>query len=620
MMTKVITMPKVRCLVTTALICLTASASGFAGERTPLKEKFPKAGEVIPLIEGFPLLKNLLEVNEPWKVDALKLKYQIFPREMKLAFGTRENPALFIGRRYSHDWRKISWKDAYENDLADWPGLKVWDQWSYETDYYVLKLAKPFIRLHLDTPLLASADKMKLLFPEQPQSARKDIPAKMDKVVEALGPYGAKKLPIKHPRIRQYILPGGTMMTFSDFTIHEWAGEWLCDEVRIKIDFEPVEPPKGREQLPHLLPWREDDRQQKACDLPPSIMGYLRQQQSGLDSSGAAKSTPTKGEAAPRKWSDVADGFASLDGMGQNGTTGGAGGKTVTVTNQVELVRYARAIEPYIIRVKGAIKLTPKPNPITRYERLTPKEIHVASDKTIIGVGKTGEVVNGGFFLGPDVHNVIIRNLTIRDTFLKGDWGGMRQDDDGLQMDTAHHVWVDHCHFTRHGDGCLDSRLGTTYVTVSWCIFSNHNKTFGIGWDKDVRGQMTIHHNWFRNTSCRNPCTEQVIRAHLYNNYLQNVGTRGHWSRSGTNMILQNTLFENVNNPHRVAGCHDGRCKNICALVATGNIYRNTRGRRETRGRVYFDPSKFYAYTLDEAKDLPGILAKYAGPQENIGQ
>jgi hypothetical protein len=35
--------------------------AGVADERTPLKQKSPQAAEVFPLIERFPLLKNLLE-------------------------------------------------------------------------------------------------------------------------------------------------------------------------------------------------------------------------------------------------------------------------------------------------------------------------------------------------------------------------------------------------------------------------------------------------------------------------------------------------------------------------------------------------------------------------------
>ena len=94
---------------------------------------------------------------------------------------------------------------------------------------------------------------------------------------------------------------------------------------------------------------------------------------------------------------DSADGFASLNG----GTTGGKGGTVVTVTNQADLNTYATAAGKYIIKVSGKIDITPKG-----------LEIRVASDKTIIGVGTTGEISGGGFFLN-GVRNVIIRNLKI---------------------------------------------------------------------------------------------------------------------------------------------------------------------------------------------------------------
>jgi pectate lyase len=94
---------------------------------------------------------------------------------------------------------------------------------------------------------------------------------------------------------------------------------------------------------------------------------------------------------------DSADGFASLNG----GTTGGAGGTVVTVSTQSDLNRYATAAGKYLIKVSGKITLSPKGT-----------EIRVASDKTIIGIGTTGEISEGGFFLNA-VRNVIIRNLKI---------------------------------------------------------------------------------------------------------------------------------------------------------------------------------------------------------------
>ena len=294
-----------------------------------------------------------------------------------------------------------------------------------------------------------------------------------------------------------------------------------------------------------------------------------------------------------RKWPDAADGFASVNAMGRNGTTGGAGGKTVTVTTREELEKYAGAKEPYIIRVKGTIAMDVK----------GPVAVEVASDKTIIGVGKNAELVKGGLYVGgfhhPKGHNIIIRNLSIH-----------HSPDDGVTIDASHHIWVDHCHFYRNGDGCIDSRHDTTYLTVSWCIFSDHHKTFGIGWTPNLTAQITLHHNWFRNTVSRNPSADNILRAHLYNNYLYGVVSGNH-SRGRTNMILQNSLFEKANNPLML---------DTGTLVETGCIFRNTRGRTERRGPAFFDPGKFYQYTLDKAEDLPKILAKYAGPQENIGQ
>ncbi|WP_437336637.1 pectate lyase family protein [Sorangium sp. So ce394] len=295
------------------------------------------------------------------------------------------------------------------------------------------------------------------------------------------------------------------------------------------------------------------------------------------------------------------EGFASVSGEGQDGTYGGRDGETVTVTTQADLEKYAGAAEPYVIRVQGKITMSPKG-----------KEISVASDKTIVGVGATAEISQGGFFLGSGVHNVILRNLTIGDTFVEGDWEGKTQDFDGVQMDTAHHVWIDHCHLHHIGDGMIDSRKDTSYLTVSWSILSDHNKAFGIGWTENLTAQMTIHHNWFRDLNQRNPSTDNVLRAHLYNNWLQRIDSYGNYARGGTNMVLENSVFDTVNRPHYY---DDG------TLVATGNIYRSTSGDKESSGSTYsfFDPSDFYEYSLDPADQVEALLTRCAGPRPGLG-
>ncbi|MER6712195.1 pectinesterase family protein [Streptomyces sp. NPDC000877] len=309
--------------------------------------------------------------------------------------------------------------------------------------------------------------------------------------------------------------------------------------------------------------------------------------------------------AAPSWAADTADGFASVNSLGQNGTYGGRGGQVVTVKTQAELEKYATATQPYVIVVAGAIHMNP-----------VGKEIKVQSDKTIVGAGTSGHIVGGGFFLGRGVHNVIIRNLTIRDAY-QGIWNDKDHDFDAIQMDGAHHVWIDHNDLRHMADGLIDVRKDSTNVTVSWNKLSDNNKTFGIGWTENVKTDITIHHNWIRETEQRNPSTDNAAHAHLYNNWLEDApGTAiksayGNYSRGGTKMVLENSLFQGVNNPViKDSGA---------AVVQRGNSFSGTSGRNESGGTA-FDPKAYYPYTLDKAADLPSILKSGAGPRASIGK
>ncbi|GAA2674516.1 MULTISPECIES: RICIN domain-containing protein [Actinosynnema] len=300
--------------------------------------------------------------------------------------------------------------------------------------------------------------------------------------------------------------------------------------------------------------------------------------------------TPVSG----RTWSGTPDGFA-----GAAGTTGGAGGTVVTATNFADLVKYASASTPHVIRVDRAITVTPYG-----------KEIPVASNKTIVGVGTSGQVVNGGFNLN-GVSNVIIRNLTIRDTRVASDDPDDKDFDyDGIQIDSSNKVWIDHNTITRMNDGLIDSRKDTTNLTVSWNVLADNNKSFGIGWTDNVTARITIHHNWIRDTNQRNPSTDNVAYAHLYNNYLQNVKSYGNYARGGTKMVLENSYFDKVKDPYYR--------DDTAQLKQSGNVVVNSSGKQQSGGAA-FDPKTFYSYTLDPAAEIPKILGTYAGPQGNIG-
>ncbi|TXS41220.1 pectate lyase [Streptomyces sp. uw30] len=324
----------------------------------------------------------------------------------------------------------------------------------------------------------------------------------------------------------------------------------------------------------------------------------------GLLGSGAQQRASAATAAAPAWATAAADGFASVNSLGQNGTYGGRDGQIVTVRTQAELEKYATAAEPYVIVVAATINMNP-----------VGKEIKVQSDKTIVGSGTSGHIVGGGFFLGSGVHNVIIRNLTIRDAY-QGVWNDKDHDFDAIQMDGAHHVWIDHNDLRHMADGLIDVRKDSTNVTVSWNKLSNDNKAFGIGWTDNVVTDITIHHNWIRETEQRNPSADNAAHAHLYNNFLEDVAgtdiksSYGNYSRGRTAMVLENSSFQGVNNPV---------IKDATAtLVQRGNVFSGTSGRNESGGTA-FDPKSFYPYTLDPAANVPSLLTSGAGPRGSIG-
>lgn len=308
--------------------------------------------------------------------------------------------------------------------------------------------------------------------------------------------------------------------------------------------------------------------------------------------------------AAPAWATATADGFASVDALGQNGTYGGRDGQIVTVKTLADLEKYATASEPYVIVVAATITMDP-----------VGKEIKVQSNKTIVGSGTSGQIVGGGFFLGSGVHNVIIRNLTIRDAY-QGVWNDKEHDFDAIQMDGAHHVWIDHNDLRHMADGLIDVRKDSTYVTVSWNKLSQDNKAFGIGWTENVVTDITIHHNWIRETEQRNPSTDNAAHAHLYNNFLEDVAgtdinsSYGNYSRGATRMVLENSYFQGFKNPVIK--------DSTASIVQKGNTFVGTSGRNESGGTA-FDPRTYYAYTPDKTADVPALLKSGAGPRGSIG-
>jgi pectate lyase len=302
---------------------------------------------------------------------------------------------------------------------------------------------------------------------------------------------------------------------------------------------------------------------------------------------------------------NVANGFAAVNALGQNGTTGGAGGPTVTVSTTDAFLDYIARPGPYVIRVQGTIALPAG----------TSDGMHnVTSDKTIIGVGSNATLSGGGLNIGLPiddnvtsppanaVHNIIIRNLHIT---------GASDDLINVQM-FSHHVWIDHNEFSNGDDGAVDIKRGSDWITVSWNHFHDHDKTTLVGHDDDNAAQdtgrlrVTYHHNYFNASDQRNPRVRFSPVVHVYNNYYFD-NSYGIASTNESGLVVEGNYFFSVNNPGRVEFSGP-----LGRMVERNNILVECNHPIETRGTVT-EPSTFYSHTVDNPSTVPTIVPTGAG-------
>ena len=277
-------------------------------------------------------------------------------------------------------------------------------------------------------------------------------------------------------------------------------------------------------------------------------------------------------------------GWASQNG----GTTGGAGGSTVTVTSASALDSALQSSSRQIIRVSGMISLS---------------GMHkVNSNKSILGVGSGSGISGGGLNLS-GVSNVIIRNLVFRNA-----------DDDSINVqESARNIWIDHNDLSNGHDGLVDIKRGSDFVTVSWNHFHNHDKTALLGHDDGNGSQdighlrVTYHHNWFDGTTQRHPRVRFGNPVHVYNNYYNGNSGYGVASTCNAGVLVERNYFENVPHP-TVTQTGDSPSGNLRVI----NNYLVNSGTEQVRNGASVAAIP-YSYTPDANNTVKSIVTAGAG-------
>ena len=290
-------------------------------------------------------------------------------------------------------------------------------------------------------------------------------------------------------------------------------------------------------------------------------------------------------------------GWATVSGMGLDGTTGGEGGETVTVSTLAELQANSNSSTPRIIQVSGD---------------LDPGTIVVGSNTTIVGL--PGAVVRGDLHMN-EVENIIIQNLTIVGHNCSDDAECDGGGEDAIVVNGSHHIWFDHLDVSDGSDGNMDFASGSDFLTVSWCRFSYSETDRGHRFSNLVGSSdnnsadeghlnVTFHHNqWADNVHERMPRT-RYGQIHVFNNlYTADTNNIGVLAGFEATVLLEGNVFNGTNNPHRVAGGD---------LLARGNQYNGVSGDQNETG-VGFTPP--YDYDLESTDSVAATVMANVGPQ-----
>lgn len=312
--------------------------------------------------------------------------------------------------------------------------------------------------------------------------------------------------------------------------------------------------------------------------------------------------------------------------------------------------------EPLAIRIKGLISVADvdafgsSAEGIQMKGRRADSELNI----TIEGIGEDATVKGFGFLVR-NAKSVEFRNLGI-----------MRQMDDGISLDTDNSkIWIhnvdvfygksgsgDHA----KGDGAIDVKSDSKFVTISYCHFWDTGKSSMAGMKSESGpNYITYHHNWFDHSDSRH-ARVRTMSVHLYNNYFDGVSKYGIGATSGSSIFAENNYFRATNKPllsslqgtdakgtGTFSGENGGIIKaygNIFAETGTSSYYKPITwssnhtsfdcyevAMREDQvpaavvtlrgGTTYnnFDTnaSLMYAYTPDEAADVPGKVTGYYG-------
>lgn len=258
--------------------------------------------------------------------------------------------------------------------------------------------------------------------------------------------------------------------------------------------------------------------------------------------------------------------------------------------------------------------------------------LRVQNNTTIIGLDKDSGITGGSWSI-KNVENIVIRNLDISNCYnpfpkIEAK-DGLNADFDCISISGSKYIWIDHCtvyplfssdeiagdkYKTKDGtevkwqvyDGLCDITNTNDFVTVSWCIFRNHDKTMLIGnSDSKVADRnhqtITLHHNWYDSCTQRLPMV-RFATLHIYNNLYTNTKSRGIDRRAECRIYSEANYFDNTEKSI-TTNTHGSLFDLGSYGIKTANLSK----------KAEWIPSDYYSYKADPASSVKKIVSQGAG-------
>ena len=180
---------------------------------------------------------------------------------------------------------------------------------------------------------------------------------------------------------------------------------------------------------------------------------------------------------------------------------------------------------------------------------------------TLEGIGEDATIKGFGFLIR-NAKSLELRNFAI-----------MNFMDDGVSMDTDNsNIWVHHLDVFYgkkgsaadqvKGDGSIDIKSDSKYITISYCHFWDAGKSSLCGMKSESGpNYISYDHNWFDHSDSRHPRI-RTMSVHVWNNYFDGNSKYGVGVTTGACAFVDRNYFRNA---------HDPMMSSLCGTDATGD-------------------------------------------------